>query len=292
VKPGVTTAPPASLTTKHKVIDELDDDATEMGELPPELMGLIAGMDSSASPEPPTPAALPPKKTDPATPIPRKSVSAPPKVSPAPVSERGVAARPTGGVTSFDRPPTSRPLPEASPAPYDSGPNTKPSLPEVSGGTLTGDEPDTGPEAPIIDGALASRPSGPMMVKTGDIEPDDDDADMKTVVGTGIEIPGLTSDGASTALNEAANPPEPEPTKAVAPPPRMSAPKPSTGQQRAVVRRSSTSIPSQRKEPTGVSPKKVEEPVEESPPWMHPYVLVTGGLLLLALGFLIGVLLR
>jgi hypothetical protein len=50
----------------------------------------------------------------------------------------------------------------------------------------------------------------------------------------------------------------------------------------------------QRREPSSVKsrPPPAEEAVAEQPAWLHPYVLVVGGLLLLALGFLIGVLLR
>lgn len=280
-KPAVTTAPPVSHAAKGKVIDELDDDATELGELPAELMELINSDAPAAPAKPPEPKAS----------VPKKPASIPPKpaASPGPVPEPSAPNR-RSGVTAYDRPPTGRPLPPASAGPYDSATQaTQDGLRPVpsAAGTVTDAEPDTGPDAAVIvsEPGLEARSSGPMMVKTGDIEPDEDDADMKTVVGASVNIP---EDVGVTTVIAPAN----EATKAV-PAPRVSAPRPSTGTQRAVPpRKSSVAIPAQRKETTAVTAKKNEEPVDESPPWMHPYVLVTGGLLLLALGFLIGVLLR
>ncbi len=283
VKGPVTTSVPVQHGGKGKIIDELDDDATELGELPPELMGLINADGAST-------IQVPANEPEPPKPIPRKSVSGPPKVAAAgPVPETPKSAR-GSGVTAYDRPPASRPAP-----PGVDEPSKNPSA------TVT-DEPETGPQQTVV-GTIDLPPSGPMMVRTGDIEPDDDDADMKTVVGTSVNIPEEEPGGATTVM-----PPPSEQTKAMPPPqapgpataaapapaPRVSAPR-STGSHRAVQpRKTSSGTPAPRKETTSVSGKKrVEEPpAEETPPWMHPYVLVTGGLLLLALGFLIGVLLR
>jgi len=313
--------PKPTAAAKGKVIDELDDDATELGELPPELMAAIqsaelqnseadSGHSSAITPVDPAPAVAraEAKKTEPTgtTPVPRKSVSAPPKPAAGPVPEKPGATRQSGSSTLFDRPPSAR----APAAPDDdsartqgagyvanppSDEDTRPpgTMSPFASGTMNDGEPITGPSPVEPEPALSSGPSGPMMVRTGDIEPDDDDADMKTVVG---DLSQVEAAGMSTSVVPAPAPlpvepeKEPEPTTAMPPPqPKVSAPRPSRTN---VPRRSTSSLPAQgRKEPTGVR-GKAEPPADESPPWMHPYVLVTGGLLLLALGFLIGVLLR
>src|SRR5205085_10330375 len=105
-------------------------------------------------------------------------------------------------------------------------------------------------------------------------------------------VPSDDGPGMSTVVASAPTS-DPEPTKAI-PPPRVSAPRSSTGSQRAVQpRKTNTGIqPAARRESSAVGVKKKDEAADESPPWMHPYVLATGGLSLLAPGSLIGVLLR
>ncbi len=352
---GVATAhvPKPTAAAKGKVIDELDDDATELGELPPELMAAIAAADAkeadgghstAVTPVDPAPAvarAEAKKAAEPTAPaaVPRKSVSQPPKPAAGPVPEKPGSTRSSGASTLFDRPPPAK-APAAHddeaaltrPAGYVGNPkarddesalthpsghkanapvsdeDTRPPGFNLKPAPPVNDEPDTGPSPVEPPPPLASGPSGPMMVRTGGIEPDDDDADMKTVVGNvndAVEPAGLSTSVVpapaplepelEAELDHDLEPEkEPEPTKAM-PPPKVSAPaaagtRPSRTN---MPKRSSSSVQATgRKENTNARGKQTEPPAEESPPWMHPYVLVTGGLLLLALGFLIGVLLR
>ncbi|MBK7861337.1 MAG: protein kinase [Archangiaceae bacterium] len=281
-KPPVTTAVPAQLTGKHKVIDELDDDATEMGELSPELLGIIAAAEAQEStasgPVDEGPETLPPEPvTQGPGPLPfgTKSSDPVPRKSAGPVPTETVASpNRRSGVTAFDRPPQRA-------APSDSSLHgsevTAPEGIKRPIGLRTA-EPDTGPEQAV-------QAAGAVVDAVVDADLDD----PKTEIG------GLVDPATKVAATAA---PVYEPTKAVpapritgtspayrsgnTPAPRVSAPRPA---------RKSAVMPPHRKEPTGVQARN-EEPLEESPPWMHPYVLVTGGLLLLALGFLIGVLLR
>jgi serine/threonine protein kinase len=124
----------------------------------------------------------------------------------------------------------------------------------------------------------AARPT----VGQGTVDAEDDGLeDQRTVIGLPAEADAPADDGASTA------PARPIPVledvpRAPTPAPR---PKPS-------VSASGTGSGKLRREPSRARPPPQKTESSDSPAWLHPYVLVVGGLLLLALGFLIGVLLR
>jgi hypothetical protein len=119
-------------------------------------------------------------------------------------------------------------------------------------------------------------------VGQGTVDAEDDGLeDQRTVIGLPAEADAPADDGASTA------PARPIPVledvpRAPTPAPR---PKPS-------VSASGTGSGKLRREPSRARPPPQKTESSDSPAWLHPYVLVVGGLLLLALGFLIGVLLR
>jgi serine/threonine-protein kinase len=138
-------------------------------------------------------------------------------------------------------------------------------------GSIRGESGATKMDRPAIrEPAPAPRP-----VETGTVDSDDGLDDQRTVVGP------ATDDGAQTA------PARPIPSlEGVAPRPSAPPkPKPSVSASGSSVR--------QRREPSTRPPRATPAKQDsDSPAWLHPYVLVVGGLLLLALGFLIGVLLR
>jgi hypothetical protein len=119
--------------------------------------------------------------------------------------------------------------------------------------------------------------------------PSMEDDDQKTVVHDG-DPPRPASVPAPAAADSVSAPtptPISEPVLAAVPKPataRGSAPKP------ALPKPMVTTAPPVARRPAAAPATAPAE--DEDPPWMHPYVLVTGGLLLLALGFLIGVILR
>jgi serine/threonine protein kinase len=163
--------------------------------------------------------------------------------------------------------PTSGDAPSAQ-----SSPSLTPVEALVPLGSIRGESGATKMDRPAIrEPAAIAKP-----VETGTVDSDDGLEDQRTVVGPPAD------DGAQTA------PARPMPSlEGVAPRPSAPAPKPKPSVS------ASGSNARQRREPSVRPPRATQaKPDSDSPAWLHPYVLVVGGLLLLALGFLIGVLLR
>jgi serine/threonine protein kinase len=142
-------------------------------------------------------------------------------------------------------------------------------------GSLHGDNGATRSDRPAV--REAARPT----VGRGTVDEEDGLEDQRTVIGLPQEAGAQADDGASTA------PARPIPVLEDVP----RAPTPSPRPKPSVSVSSSTSKPRRELSARTKLPPRQDES-SDSPAWLHPYVLVVGGLLLLALGFLIGVLLR